>query len=330
MDNQQPSNKKIFFQVPESGKGFIYKYTSPNGKVYIGQTINSLAQRAKNITSGIGYKKCKAFWNAIQKYQFQNFQVDILEEVKVDQLNDREAYYIKKFNSIAPYGYNLTEGGQAGKKIGIYVYSTQNGEFLEHYNSLSEASLWTGVPVETISSIINSKSNRRISHNLTFSKVYLDKFDISSLSRSNYKKVYVYDLDGKLINEFSTVVQASQYLHIAECTIYRHLLNKQQTCGYYFRESKQEKIIQIEKNKKAGKKVCQIEPSTYKTIAVYGSMKEAALSVGLSSGSSIKRAIDRNGKAKGFYWRLIEGSTTTYSENPTESVRGILMDEDIV
>ena len=31
---------------PKKGYGYIYKYTSPSGKSYIGQTIHSLQERA--------------------------------------------------------------------------------------------------------------------------------------------------------------------------------------------------------------------------------------------------------------------------------------------
>ena len=90
MDNQQPSiNLEIFYRKPKDGHGFIYKYTAPNGKSYIGQTINSLKTRAKNIISGTGYKKCTLFWKAIQKYGWNNFQVEILEEICIEELNDR-------------------------------------------------------------------------------------------------------------------------------------------------------------------------------------------------------------------------------------------------
>lgn len=49
MDNQQPSDNSLFYKKPHKGMGFVYKYTSPSGKNYIGQTINSLADRAKSI-----------------------------------------------------------------------------------------------------------------------------------------------------------------------------------------------------------------------------------------------------------------------------------------
>ena len=328
MDNQQPSNN-IFYLRPKKGYGFIYKYTSPNGKSYIGQTINNLATRAKNPVSGIGYKKCSLFWKAIQKYQFINFKIEILEEVEIKQLNQREKFYISQYNTLAPNGYNLTIGGDIGKTVDVYVYSSQNGEFLEHYNSISDASLMTGVPIETISTILSNKNNRKIAHNLTFSKIFCEKIDILNLSRNNYRNVYVYNLEGKLLYEFKTIVEASKKLRISESTIRRHLNDKKQSCGYYFRETK-DKITPITKIDKLGKKVCQIDPNTYMVIKVYNSLAAAAREVGLSSSSAITRAINRNGKAKGYYWRIIEGSTTKYSEKPTESVRDTHTGEDIV
>ena len=49
-----------------------------NGKVYIGQTYTSL--RARFGKNGIGYKGCPIFYNAIQKYGWDNFEHEILEE----------------------------------------------------------------------------------------------------------------------------------------------------------------------------------------------------------------------------------------------------------
>ena len=50
----------------------VYCYTNlVNGKKYIGQTIKSLKERAKN--NGNGYLNCTIFFRAIQKYGFEKF-----------------------------------------------------------------------------------------------------------------------------------------------------------------------------------------------------------------------------------------------------------------
>lgn len=99
-------------------KGFIYKITNQvNGKVYIGQTRQSVESRwnqhkakAKHHTDGNNY-----FHNAINKYGEEQFKVEVLEECDFDKLDSREIYYIAKYNTFGD-GYNTTIGG-GGKRI---------------------------------------------------------------------------------------------------------------------------------------------------------------------------------------------------------------------
>lgn len=46
---------------------------------------------------------------AIQKYGKENFTFQILLECSIDELNEQEARYIEKYNSLVPYGYNVCE-----------------------------------------------------------------------------------------------------------------------------------------------------------------------------------------------------------------------------
>lgn len=68
MDNQQPSDNSLFYKKPHKGMGFVYKYTSPSGKNYIGQTISSLADRAKSIKKAIerNGKSAGYYWRIIE------------------------------------------------------------------------------------------------------------------------------------------------------------------------------------------------------------------------------------------------------------------------
>ena len=334
MDNQQPSvNNSFFHKKPKKGYGFIYMYTSPSGKKYIGQTVNSLSERAKNIISGIGYKKCTVFWKAIQKYGWNKFLCSILEEILIEDLNSREQYWIKYFNSFVPNGYNLTIGGETGKTHSVYVYSAQNGQLLEHYNSITEASRSTGVPIETISTILSNKNNRRQAHNLTFSNNYYEKYDLSKLARSNYRATFVYDEKGTFLNSFETVMEASRQLGIGEAGIRKCLEGKaSHVYNYQFKKQFFEKIPPIPKNSKSPVSVAQIDLKTKKIIKIYPSYAAAARGVGLSSGSGIKKvALSGKGSSGGFFWILNEGSTTKRSENPSETVRGTFKKgEDIV
>lgn len=99
-------------------KGFIYKITNTiNGKSYIGQTIQNVKDRFYQHCA----TKCSkavldmAIHRAIKKYGKSNFTVEVIEEVDSTNLNDRERYWIKYYNSYIN-GYNSTKGGQDGCK----------------------------------------------------------------------------------------------------------------------------------------------------------------------------------------------------------------------
>lgn len=126
-----------------------------NDKVYIGQTKLSVKRRARN--DGSGYKGCHIFWNAIQKYGWDSFETIILENnLSDEEVDERECYWIKKFNSQNPeYGYNTTKGGketynkkELGYKRGIYCKET--GQYFE---SLSDAAEWAGLSRTSMSQI---------------------------------------------------------------------------------------------------------------------------------------------------------------------------------
>ena len=88
----------------------IYKITNLiNGKIYIWQTTRALKERIKEHRSS----KDTCIGQAIHKYGWENFQARIIDECKtIDELNEREIFWIAKYNTIAPKGYNLTEGGK--------------------------------------------------------------------------------------------------------------------------------------------------------------------------------------------------------------------------
>lgn len=89
-------------------EGLIYCIKNKiNNKKYIGQTVD-LRRRWKEHKSSGKYPIQKA----IKKYGKNNFNVLVLEEnIKVKNLDHRERFWIKKYNTFEK-GYNLTKGGQ--------------------------------------------------------------------------------------------------------------------------------------------------------------------------------------------------------------------------
>ena len=90
----------------------VYKYTSPSGKVYIGITCRTQKERAGGL-HGQRYNSCPAFAHAIQKYGWENFKYEILENgLNEAEAKEKEIYYIKQYDSSNPkHGYNISKGG---------------------------------------------------------------------------------------------------------------------------------------------------------------------------------------------------------------------------
>jgi len=95
-------------------KGIIYKITSPSGKVYVGQTMRSFEKRMQEHKQESSC--CTTVSRAIQKYKDQMKYEIIEDNVPHEQLDEREIFWIKKLNSLAPNGYNCTTGGQFTKE----------------------------------------------------------------------------------------------------------------------------------------------------------------------------------------------------------------------
>lgn len=91
----------------------IYKTTNLiNGKIYVGQDT-------KNNVNYLGSGKLLKY--ALKKYGKDNFIKEILEYCKnIDELNEREKYWITELNSInKEIGYNISFGGQSGWMLGL-------------------------------------------------------------------------------------------------------------------------------------------------------------------------------------------------------------------
>lgn len=95
----------------EERRFIVYKHTSPNGKVYIGMTCLKPIQRWKK--DGSGYKSNTHFWGAIQKYGWENFKHEILEENLIQADAEKlEIEQIEKNKSTDKnFGYNIVSGG---------------------------------------------------------------------------------------------------------------------------------------------------------------------------------------------------------------------------
>jgi len=92
----------------------VYIYTFPNGKKYVGQTVQRLNDRASR---GNGYEESPAVYNAIKKYGWDSLKIEIFPCSSKEEMDRLEKYYIRLYNTFDnKFGYNLTFGGEGSVK----------------------------------------------------------------------------------------------------------------------------------------------------------------------------------------------------------------------
>lgn len=129
--------------MTEYGRIYIIRNTI-NDKVYIGQTKVSLKLRFQNHLSAARRGKDYVIGKAIRKYGERNFYIELLEECTVEELNDREQYWISYFNSTDnKFGYNISIGGNVVRT----TKELDRSLIIEMFNS--------GIPAYKIASLLH-------------------------------------------------------------------------------------------------------------------------------------------------------------------------------
>lgn len=308
----------------------VYKHTNKvNGKVYIGITCNKPEVRwGKN---GIGYKR-QLFWNAIQKYGWDNFAHEILFE----NLSESQAYQ-KEIELIALYdstnrekGYNVALGGVDGRTIplkkAVYQYSYR-GEFVRHYESTMEVERVNGFNCNAIGMCCRS-GVKHISYGYRWSYQYLgDTIPLNNLEAEWRKFIWCYDIDGNFIKQYFSAIEAQKDTGISNsaitgCCAGKYTNTKGLRWYYEFKGDKIEpmshkigtdgRIVCLEKTQKQEAAKIKAQSSS-QTIPVYQYDKfgnfigeyrsvQDAVNQGFSDKNKIMRACRESRKTDGFYW----------------------------
>lgn len=142
--------------------GYIYKIVNDiNNKIYIGQTVRTIEKRwQEHLRKAKNHNYNQHLYCAMRKYGIEHFSIYIIETVKVEELNTRERFYIKFYDTVNN-GYNMTLGGDSNPmsnfkskqahddkcktntfrqnvSIGLKAYRAQNEFTIEHRKKLSE------------------------------------------------------------------------------------------------------------------------------------------------------------------------------------------------
>lgn len=199
---------------------FIYKITNLiNGKIYIGLTTRIVETRWKEHLRG-----SQEIDNAIVEYGKDNFIIETIEECSEEEVDDREIYWIKYYNSYND-GYNRTLGGRDNTMI-----MTDNvQQVFDLWNAgltLNKIQQQTHLNIETIRGYLNKNG---VSH-----KDIRERANIY-IGKAKAKPVGQFDKNGQLIHIWESQAEIIRTLKIAKSTLQRAIFKQKLLEDNYWR-----------------------------------------------------------------------------------------------
>lgn len=200
-------------------EGIIYKYTSPSGKIYIGQTTNHKLRRKKWFNMSSPYTSSD--WGskidkARIKYGPESFRYEVLfrgkyinrKAAKIE-LNTLETYYVGLYDSYRR-GYNSTIGGDSAS--GPIKHSAEAKLKMRNSHLGKKVSDSTRAKLSKALTGIKRSDEFRKKARIAHQGQRRTKESIEKQVLAQYKRVAMLDLDGSIIRTFDSVNSAAEYV----------------------------------------------------------------------------------------------------------------------
>ena len=224
----------------EDRRWCVYIHTNIiTNKAYIGITSNKPEIRWKN---GEGYKDCSYFYNAIQKYGWDNFE----HIIWMSELTKNEAYKIEQL-LIALFdttnhnnGYNLSTGGQLGP-IGVKRINETKEKLRLLNTGVNNPNYGLKRSEETKRKMSEARKGKPSNNPLGLKgpRKYVDEN-----GNALYPQICQYTKDGILINKFFNSYDASSKTGISRSAISNCLCGLSKTAGGYIWKKEDDTLTQ--------------------------------------------------------------------------------------
>lgn len=271
-------------------KGYIYKFTFPNGKVYIGQTRRPEEVRHKEHLSKVIGPSNPNLWEALQSFPSYDYVIlQTIESPNIDHLvamlNALESAYIDEYRATDPkYGYNVLAIGRA---------ITDRNQILkrETNNRLRKAEEEYYAPVRDMCEHILHKVNQATEPLTPEEKQFVKEF----IFTNGVFSVSDFNLDDLSKNDENALFFFGEAVDAAEYLLSRDLFDEVE----YGINSESERIVARARDDKS---ILQIG-SSGEVIREYSSLNEIAQAFNVPRPANVWNVLKGKQKtAYGFRW----------------------------
>lgn len=290
----------------------IYKFENNlNHKVYIGLTINLQTRYEKHLKNIKDATRQEVFYQALRKYGIENFTYEILEQFEnydKELLSDLENYYINKYNSLVPNGYNMIPGGYNGAGLA-------KGKVVEQYNltgilvntfpSAHEANRQTGINYSDICACCRNANNKSTAGGYQWKYQDSDKeISTNAIIVGQQKQVYQFNEQNELIASYLNLIDAQEKTGINKALICQACKIPTRQAGHYYWSYDINYQIPTQKLQglKNQKKVSQYDKNG-NLIHIYDSVAQAASDTNINKGNISSVCLGKRKTAGGYVWK---------------------------
>lgn len=210
---------------------FIYKITSPSGKVYIGQSKNLQVRFTmyRNQTEN----KQPVLLNSIKKYGWESFKIEIIFNgvCTQEEINKLEEYHINKYFDMgismnsSRFAHDFPhEKGKVKNNNCIYQYN-KKGKLIKKWENSLQISNNTGLNGYLVNTVIRNKTHLAYNYFWFYEENNNSEYILETIKRKSKKKIThnkrVVQLtkEGEYIKTFESISNACLELNIRNARI---------------------------------------------------------------------------------------------------------------
>ena len=277
-----------------------------NGKQYIGSSTNIKKRLAQHKSDLKNDRHCNPYLqNTYNKYnEFGSECLEYLDNASGQELVEREKYWIEKYKSV----YNIQDPLTNFCIKKIYQFDLK-GTFIKEYTNVHSAAAENNISFSHIQHA--AQENEKLTKTAGGYIWSYNEIPIINIDQ-RLKPIYIYDIEGKYIQSYSTLKEAIIFLFpnrsYSSVASVINRISKYKTAsleGYRFSYKKTHqldntKLLTIGKNYP----IVQMSYNKSIKIKVYENIKSAAKELNCKR-MHITDAIIKNHRCQGYYWKRL-------------------------